>query len=88
MDIYQTYTNFSNATNVRSYANLMSYAQGKYGKGIVAPYFGSYGFRSNFKRGESNDPNIVFNRECCDSYAVFSGDKNAYVNQKIIRQKK
>ena len=76
----------TNKVNARSYANLFSYAQGSYGTGVITPYFASRPFRSDFQRGESNDKNIVFNDECCDSYGV--NYKNEIINPKMLRQKK
>lgn len=73
--------------NARSYANLTSYARGSYGKGVVAPYFAMRPFRTNFARGETNDPDIVFHKESCDYYNVVD-NKNNIVNPKMIRQKK
>lgn len=76
----------TNKVNARSYANLFSYAQGRYGTGVVTPYFATRPFRSEFHRGESDDKNIVFNDECCDSYGV--NYRNEIINPKMLRKKK
>lgn len=76
-----------NKVNPRFYANLTSYSKGSYGKGVIAPYFAMRPFHTNFERGETNDPNIVFHKESCDYYNVLNSQNNI-VNPKMIRQKK